>query len=470
MVFTSLEFLFLFFPIVFAGYLLLNPKNGCENLWLLISSLMFYYIGAKGQFWLLISIIAIAYAGGLCESAATSEIGKKTALVLSVGAMLLTMAYFKYFDFLIYNINIFFHKEIEVKETALPIGISFFTFQAISYVVDVYKGENALRNPVDMGLYISFFPQLIAGPIVRFHDIREYLDKKYRVIDVDKISEGLWRFSVGFCKKVLIANNLGGLVNLVFGVNDISEFSVLYTWLGALAYTLQIYYDFSGYSDMAIGLGKIFGFEFQENFNYPYFAGTIKEFWRRWHISLSRFFRDYLYIPLGGNRCSHIRWIFNIFIVWMLTGLWHGAGWNYIIWGVSYGLLLLIERFVIDKIPPSKIVFVFRRILTMLTVIVLWVVFKCEHLSILIKYLKNMFGIGTSSFADNAFIFQGSNFALLIIVSIILALPVKDFISEKIKNHSIYKIGTAILLFLGMISSVSYIYMGSYNPFLYFMF
>lgn len=289
MVFTSLEFLFLFFPIVFIGYLFINPKNGCENLWLFLSSLMFYYIGAKDQFWLLIFIIAIAYISGLLEAVATSLKVKRIILILSVCSMLLTMGYFKYFNFLIFNINVFFNKSIEAKNIALPIGISFFTFQAISYVVDVYRGEKALKNPIDMGLYISFFPQLIAGPIVRFHDISEYLDKKYRNIDVNKISDGLWRFSIGFCKKVLLANNLGGLVNLVYGVNDISQFSVLYTWLGAIAYTLQIYYDFSGYSDMAIGLGKIFGFEFQENFNYPYFAGTIKEFWRRWHISLSQF-------------------------------------------------------------------------------------------------------------------------------------------------------------------------------------
>ena len=227
MVFTSLEFLFLFFPIVFIGYLFINPKNGCENLWLLLSSLMFYYIGAKDQFWLLIFIIAIAYISGLLEAVATSLKMKRIILIVSVCSMLLTMGYFKYFNFLIFNINVIFNKSIEAKNIALPIGISFFTFQAISYVVDVYRGEKALKNPIDMGLYISFFPQLIAGPIVRFHDISEYLDKKYRNIDVNKISDGLWRFSIGFCKKVLLANNLGGLVNLVYGVNDISRRGIL---------------------------------------------------------------------------------------------------------------------------------------------------------------------------------------------------------------------------------------------------
>lgn len=384
--------------------------------------------------------------------------------------MLLTMGYFKYWNFLIYNINIFLNKALSTKDIALPIGISFFTFQAISYIVDVYRGEKALINPIDMGLYISFFPQLIAGPIVRFHDIKEFLDKKYRNIRWDNITDGIWRFSVGFCKKVLLANNLGGLVNLVYGVRDISQFSILYTWLGAIAYTLQIYYDFSGYSDMAIGLGKMFGFDFQENFNFPYFASTIKDFWRRWHISLSQFFRDYIYISLGGNRCPKNRWILNILIVWFLTGLWHGSSWNYIIWGCSYGLLLLLERFVIDRLPQNKVIRIIRRVLTLIIVIVLWVVFKCEHMSIAILYLKNMFGIGAASFIDNAFVFQVRNFAVLIVVSIVLALPVKKLLFSQLANTIVYRGVAAVALFIFMVSAVSYIYMGSYNPFLYFMF
>lgn len=470
MVFTSLEFLFLFFPIVLIGYFFINPKAGFENLWLLFASLVFYYIGAKEQIWLLVSIILIAYVSGLLESKIVAVVYKRIVLAISIAAMLFTMAYFKYFNFVIFNINVFFHKSLAAKEIALPIGISFFTFQAISYVVDVYRGEKALVNPIDMGLYISFFPQLIAGPIVRFKDVSEYLDRKYREVNFDKISDGIWRFSIGFCKKVLLANNLGGAVNLVFGVRDISQFSVLYTWLGAIAYTLQIYYDFSGYSDMAIGLGKMFGFEFQENFNYPYYAGTIKEFWRRWHISLSQFFRDYVYIPLGGNRCSIVRWVFNILVVWFLTGLWHGASWNYIIWGFSYGILLLLERFVIDKFHQSKFVIVLRRILTIVLVILLWVVFKCEDVSVLVRYLKNMFGIGAAAVIDHAFIFQAKNFAGLILVSGLLALPIKNIVEEKMGHSSIYKGIVAIMLFAGLVSSVSYIYMGSYNPFLYFMF
>lgn len=468
MVFSSLEFLIWFFPIVLVGYFFLPPKM--KNFWLFAVSIFFYYLGSKDYLWLFLSVIGIAYVGGIVETKLHGEKQKKIALVLSVATMLSFLAYFKYFNFVVFNINVFFDQTIEFKEKILPIGISFFTFQAISYVVDVYRGEEVIYNPIDMGLYIAFFPQLIAGPIVRFHDVRKYFDSNYRKNDFEKFSAGIWRFSVGFCKKVLIANNIGGLANLVYSVRDISEFSVLYTWLGAIAYSLQIYYDFSGYSDMAIGLGKIFGFEFQENFNYPYFAGTIKDFWRRWHISLSQFFRDYVYIPLGGNRCSKIRWMINIAVVWFLTGIWHGASWNYIIWGCSYGVLLLIERFVVDKIPQTKIVIFTRRLLTIFIVIMLFVVFKCEHISIVIKYFKNMFGIGAASFIDSAFIFQFKNFAGLIFVSILLALPVKELIEQKIGNSIIYKFIKAAVLLIGIIASVSYIYMGNYNPFLYFMF
>ena len=468
MVFTSLEFCFLFFPIVLFAFLLIKPEFG--NGLLLMSSLIFYYIGAKEQILLLIIIIGIAYVGGVIESITKSVLKRKIALTIAVSCMILTMAYYKYYNFVIYNVNTFFSTNIKDRSIALPIGISFFVFQAISYVVDVYRGEQALVNPIDMGLYIAFFPQLIAGPIVRFCDVREYLNKKYRNINSENIVSGIWIFVIGFNKKVLLANNLGGLVNLVFGVTDISQFSVLYTWLGAIAYTLQIYYDFSGYSDMAIGLGKIFVFEFQKNFYYPYCAKTIKDFWHRWHISLSQFFRDYVYIPLGGNRCTKTRWVFNILVVWFLTGLWHGASWNYIIWGVSYGILLLIERFVLEKLPHCIMIDIMWRLFTLSIVIVLWVVFKCEHISMVIKYLKNMFGIGTLVFIDNAFIFQIKNFWFLILVSIMFCLPLKEITKQICQNAKVYNLCSAILLFICFISSISYIYMGSYNPFLYFMF
>lgn len=323
MVFSSLHFLFFFLPVVLIGYFLIKPKY--SNAWLLLASLYFYYVGAKNYLKLLLLIIGIAYISGLFISLLKKKWMKKVCMTLSVLSMISVMAYYKYYDFVLDNFNNFFHTSYPLSNMVLPIGISFFVFQAISYVVDVYRGESYLKNPIDMALYISFFPQLIAGPIVRFHDIREYLGAEYRKIDFDNLAQGIWRFSIGLCKKVIIANNLGALSNIVFGVRNIYMYSILYTWLGAIAYTLQIYYDFSGYSDMAIGLGKIFGFEFQENFNYPYSAKSIKDFWRRWHISLSQFFRDYVYIPLGGNKCSKARWVFNMMVVWLLTGIWHGA-------------------------------------------------------------------------------------------------------------------------------------------------
>lgn len=468
MVFSSLEFLFLFLPIVFLEYILIKPN--LANAWLFASSLFFYYMGAKDQLWLLLTVIAICYFTGLLMGRTKNTAVRRLLLIGSVGCMLLTMTYFKYWNFLIYNTNLLFHSGWETREILLPIGISFFTFQAISYVVDIYRGEKALTNPIDMGLYISFFPQLIAGPIVRFHNVAQYLDKRYRQISRTSIEEGIWRFCIGLCKKVLFANNLGVLVNIVFSVRDISNFSVLYTWLGVIAYTLQIYFDFSGYSDMAIGLGKLFGFEFQENFNYPYCASSIQDFWRRWHISLSQFFRDYVYIPLGGNRCSTTRWIFNLLCVWMLTGIWHGAAWSYIIWGVTYGILLLLERFLLPKVADSKIKRIAGHIYTMFLVMVLWAVFKTEHLSVTYKYIKNMFGIGASCFIGNDFIFQAKNYAVLILLSIFFSLPITEKLDIRLGHRGWYQAAKAVLLFLGVVSSVSYIYMGSYNPFLYFMF
>lgn len=321
-----------------------------------------------------------------------------------------------------------------------------------------------------MGLYIAFFPQLIAGPIVRFHDISIFIDKKYREIDFIKVEEGVWRFYIGLSKKVLLANNLGGLADIVFGVNNISHFSVLYTWLGAVAYTLQIYFDFSGYSDMAIGLGKMFGFEFQENFNYPYCADSVKVFWRRWHISLSQFFRDYVYIPLGGNKCSVVRWVFNMMVVWFLTGLWHGASWNYILWGVAYGLVFLAERFLGRDDSRSKFFHGIGHAYTMVIVILLWVVFRSSGLIQAYSYIRNMFGFGASSFIDSAFIFQARNFFVLMIIAIIFCIPVVPKLDSKWKNSILWGWAKAVFLLVCTIVSVSYIYNGSYNPFLYFMF
>lgn len=468
MVFSSFAFLFIFFPMVLILYFIL--KSQYRNFWLFISSIIFYYIGDREHFVLLIFIIAITYVSGLIIQRAESHKLKKVFLFISVALMIGTMSYYKYWDFMIENINVIFRRDISLKGMIFPIGISFFTFQAISYVVDVYRAGGGIKNPIDMGLYIAFFPQLIAGPIVRFHDISTYMNKCYRKINIQKVEEGIWRFCIGLSKKVLLANNLGGLADIVFGVDNISRFSVLYTWLGTVAYTLQIYYDFSGYSDMAIGLGKMFGFEFQENFNYPYCADSIKEFWRRWHISLSQFFRDYVYIPLGGNKCSSVRWGFNIMTVWFLTGLWHGASWTYVLWGVTYGLLLLFERFLLGDNNRSFFFRVIGHVYTMIIVILLWVIFRSDSLTQAYSYIRNMFGFGASSFIDQAFVFQAGNFAVLITVASIFCLPVVPKLDSKWEKSTLWGWTKAVFLLICMISSVSYIYNGSYNPFLYFMF
>lgn len=468
MVFSTLQFLFFFFPLVWAGYYFVKIEYA--NLWLLIASLLFYYIGDKDHMFLLVGVILTAYTAGILIQKSVSRCFRRFIMVSSVLVMLLFMSYYKYWNFMIENINALFGKNFAVENIVFPVGISFFVFQAVSYVVDVYKGEKALKNPIDMALYISFFPQLIAGPIVRFHNISEYLDKKYRKISVNNVENGIWRFCIGLSKKVLLANNLGGLADIVFSVKDISRFSVMYTWLGAIAYTLQIYFDFSGYSDMAIGLGEVFGFPFQENFNYPYIAKSVKDFWRRWHISLSQFFRDYVYIPLSGSRCSLKRWIFNILCVWVLTGLWHGASWNYVVWGVMYGLLLILERIIGENAEDNKIRQIVGHIYTVSAVILLWVVFRTADLSQAVHYLKNMFGIGAGSFVDHAFIFQARNYGLLVVIAMVCCLPVSDIIKRYLGESKLLDGIKLIALMICTILSVSFIYMNSYNPFLYFMF
>ena len=468
MVFSSLHFLFFFLPVVLIGYFLIKPKY--SNAWLLLASLYFYYVGAKNYLKLLLLIIGIAYISGLFISLLKKKWMKKVCMTLSVLSMISVMAYYKYYDFVLDNFNNFFHTSYPLSNMVLPIGISFFVFQAISYVVDVYRGESYLKNPIDMALYISFFPQLIAGPIVRFHDIREYLGAEYRKIDFDNLAQGIWRFSIGLCKKVIIANNLGALSNIVFGVRNIYMYSILYTWLGAIAYTLQIYYDFSGYSDMAIGLGKIFGFEFQENFNYPYSAKSIKDFWRRWHISLSQFFRDYVYIPLGGNKCSKARWVFNMMVVWLLTGIWHGASWTYILWGIIYGIILIAESIIPELKYKNKIIVFLKHVYTMTVVCFMWVLFRAEHISQASAFLKNMTGMGSEKLIDGGFLFLARNYLLVLLVALVFSVPVIPVIRKRISDNVFLQFGSAILLMAGVLISVSYIYMESYNPFLYFMF
>lgn len=448
--------------------MLIRPQF--SNAWLLAASLFFYFIEAQNYIYLLFLIIGIDYFSGLILGKVSNVKIRKVTVFVSVASMIAIMTYYKYYDFVVKNLNYYFHTDIATRDIILPIGISFFVFQAISYLVDIYRGEDYLRNPIDMALYISFFPQLIAGPIVRFHDIREYLCKANRNITFDSFSSGLWRFSVGLCKKVLIANNLGSLADIVFNVSNIYEHSILYTWLGAIAYTLQIYYDFSGYSDMAIGLGYIFGFRFYENFNDPYISSSIKEFWRRWHMSLSYFFRDYVYIPLGGNRCSKQRRMVNVMVVWLLTGIWHGASWTYISWGVGYGIIVLVETFLLKYIDiENKYIKAFMHIYTMVVVASLWVIFRSKNLHQAYHYLKNMFGLGSKIMIDAGFVYQFRNYFVLLMAAVIISTPILPRLKES-NRGGLYGVVSTVCLFIGVIASVSFIWMGSYNPFLYFIF
>lgn len=465
MVFSSITFLFYFLPIVLAIYYIAPKKY--RNVILLISSLLFYFFGEpKYGIIMVISIISIYFHGIWIEKAKNTKY-KKIPLISGVFISIAVLFYFKYFDFLIENINLWLDKKIDLFGIILPIGISFYTFQMISYMVDVYRGDAKVqKNFVKLATYISLFPQLIAGPIVRYTTIEEQL--KNRTYSFEKFSLGIRRFVIGLSKKVLIANILGELVK-VFGTYN--DGTVLFYWLYAIANMLQIYFDFSGYSDMAIGLGKMLGFEFLENFNYPYIASTITDFWRRWHISLSTFFRDYVYIPLGGNRVSKIKWIRNLLVVWFLTGLWHGAAWNFIIWGLLFGVLLILEKTIfkniIEKIPQ-----IIKHIFVLLIVMISFVIFSGNKMEDIIMQILGLFGIGTAGVVSTVSIHYLNSYLIILLVGIIGSTPLIKKLAEKLENKfpKIINIAEILLITALLILCTSYIIDGSFNPFLYFRF
>lgn len=465
MVFSSITFLFYFLPIVLAIYYIAPKKY--KNVILLISSLLFYFFGEpKYGIIMVISIISIYFHGIWIEKAKNTKY-KKIPLISGVFISIAVLFYFKYFDFLIENINLWLDKKIDLFGIILPIGISFYTFQMISYMVDVYRGDAKVqKNFVKLATYISLFPQLIAGPIVRYTTIEEQLEN--RTYSFEKFSLGIRRFVIGLSKKVLIANILGELVK-VFGTYN--DGTVLFYWLYAIANMLQIYFDFSGYSDMAIGLGKMLGFEFLENFNYPYIASTITDFWRRWHISLSTFFRDYVYIPLGGNRVSKIKWIRNLLVVWFLTGLWHGAAWNFIIWGLLFGVLLILEKTIfkniIEKIPQ-----IIKHIFVLLIVMISFVIFSGNKMEDIIMQILGLFGIGTAGVVSTVSIHYLKSYLIILLVGIIGSTPLIKKLAEKFENKfpKIINIAEILLIMALLILCTSYIIDGSFNPFLYFRF
>ena len=467
MLFSSVSFLYYFLPITLVLYFV--SKDKYKNIILLLASLFFYFYGEpKYTVLMLISAFSAYIHGILIEKfreKGYSKLFLVSGLVVSLGILIV----FKYMDFIIKNINYISNSNIKLLRLVLPIGISFYTFQGLSYIVDVYKKDaKVCRSFVDFATYVCLFPQLIAGPIVRYTTIEDEL--KNRTHSFDKFAYGVNRFVVGLAKKVILANNLGMLVDIMTKSN---EKSVLSYWMVAIFFSLQIYYDFSGYSDMAIGLGRMFGFDFLENFNYPFISKSIKEFWRRWHISLSSFFRDYVYIPLGGNRVSRGRWIFNLLIVWSLTGLWHGDSWNFILWGLYFALLLIIENLFLQNIL-SKLPALIQHIYAKFFIIISFVIFNNENIKDLWSSLYNMFNFRGLDLYNDFSTYYLKSYTVLLIVSVIGATPILKNIIQKInKNVTGQKVISTINPILNIVLLVvvtAYLIDGSFNPFLYFRF
>ena len=467
MLFSSVSFLYYFLPITLILYFV--SKDKYKNIILLLASLFFYFYGEpKYTVLMLISAFSAYIHGILIEKfreKGYSKLFLVSGLVVSLGILIV----FKYMDFIIKNINYISNSNIKLLRLVLPIGISFYTFQGLSYIVDVYKKDaKVCRSFVDFATYVCLFPQLIAGPIVRYTTIEDEL--KNRTHSFDKFAYGVNRFVGGLAKKVILANNLGMLVDIMTKSN---EKSVLSYWMVAIFFSLQIYYDFSGYSDMAIGLGRMFGFDFLENFNYPFISKSIKEFWRRWHISLSSFFRDYVYIPLGGNRVSRGRWIFNLLIVWSLTGLWHGDSWNFILWGLYFALLLIIENLFLQNIL-SKLPALIQHIYAKFFIIISFVIFNNENIKDLWSSLYNMFNFRGLDLYNDFSTYYLKSYTVLLIVSVIGATPILKNIIQKInKNVTGQKVVSTINPILNIVLLVvvtAYLIDGSFNPFLYFRF
>ena len=467
MLFSSIPFLFYFLPCVLILYLI-APKC-LKNTVLLLSSLVFYAWGEpRYVIWMLLAITLGYIFGLLIERFKEKKRISKLFMILSVASSLAMLEYFKYVDFFIGNFNAITGLSIPLLKIALPIGISFYTFQILSYTVDVYRGNVAAqKNPIDLAAYVALFPQLIAGPIVRYSDVAEQL--KSRTHTLEKTVLGARRFMIGLGKKILIANILGELCD-TFRASD--DKSVLFFWLYAVAYSLHIYFDFSGYSDMAIGLGKLFGFDFLENFNYPYISASITEFWRRWHMSLGSWFRDYVYIPLGGNRVSRMRHLFNIFVVWMLTGFWHGAAWNFIVWGLFFAVLLMVEKlWLLKYLKKSRVL---SHIYVVVLIIISFVIFDASSMGQAFSYIGSMFGAGGYPLVSTEFLYYLRSYGVVLILGIIGATPLPKKLWNRIAatgiGSNIMTFAEPIALSALLLCCSAYLVDGSYNPFLYFRF
>lgn len=482
MLFSSLIFLVFFLPAVLIPYYtILRNHRKAQNGFLLVASLGFY---AWGEPWfvlvLMLSIIGNWAFGLLIDKHRQNQQLARFSIVLMLIFNLTIIFIFKYLMFTLTNINKLFGSDFNIIHIVLPIGISFFTFQAISYVIDVYRGHGGVqKNPLNVGLYITFFPQLIAGPIVRYETIADQIMNRKETMQ--DFSEGVCRFLIGFGKKILLANNFAIIADKAFNMPG-TELSVSFAWMGAIAYTLQIFFDFSGYSDMAIGLGKMFGFHFLENFNYPYISKSISEFWRRWHISLATWFRDYVYFPMGGSRVSSKgRLVFNLFVVWALTGLWHGANWTFICWGLFYFTFITLEKLTgFESLGGQRFgVKLVKRVYTLLLVIFGWVLFRSTSISLAIAYLKTMLFMGSVEILDaNTMVYFAEN-KVFFLFGILMSMPLIKMIStplnEKFRKgnrliDSFVNIAYPTALLLFFIIAISYLVKGSYNPFIYFNF
>ena len=460
MLFSSIPFLYYFLPITLLLYLL--APNRLKNAILLLASLVFYGWGEPKYLLLMVVSILSGYGFGILIEKTQNRKRARCYLVLSILVSLSILGFFKYANFFIHNVNQITGLSIPLLAIALPIGISFYTFQILSYGVDVYREEvKAQRNLLDFATYVTMFPQLIAGPIVRYRDIEGQLTS--RNYSFEQVYQGLRRFIVGLSKKVLLANLLGELCNIF---KDSQDKSVLFYWIYAIAYTLHIYYDFSGYSDMAIGLGKILGFTFPENFNYPYISKSITEFWRRWHMSLGSWFRDYVYIPMGGNRVPLRRWFLNILVVWMLTGFWHGANWNFIVWGLLFAVLLIMEKLFLNRLL-GKVPSILVHLYVMFFVILSFVIFDATSVGQAFSYIGAMLGGQSLPITSRESIYYLKSYGVVLITAVIGCMPVARWAKLKpLKNSYI----EAFLLLALLLLVTAYLVDGSFNPFLYFRF
>ena len=463
MVFASITFLYYFLPIFLIVYFC-SPRK-FKNIILLLFSLLFYFYGEPKYILLMIIQVLFAYFMTLIFDKNKS----KSLFIFSISFHLFLLCIFKYFNFLIGNINAILNSNISFIDIMLPIGISFYTFQIISYEIDVYKGSVlAEKNLLNFATYVFLFPQLIAGPIVRYSDVKEELSNRKH--SFDGFGEGVNRFIIGLSKKVIIANNIGELINIL---TSTSETSILLYWILAICYMLQIYFDFSGYSDIAIGLGKMIGFKFPENFNYPYVATSITDFWRRWHITLSTWFKDYVYIPLGGNRTGIGKTIRNILIVWILTGLWHGASWNFVVWGLYFGIILIIEKFLLKKYLDKLPLFL-KKVYTLFIVMISFVIFSSSSMKDAFIVIKGLFDFKNLAISNSFILYYLKGYFLILVLAVIGATPLLKNVVSKLKKNKIlsYVINVLEIVFVLVILLIvtSMLIDNSYNPFLYFRF